>query len=219
MHFKNIIFDLGGILLNIDYHATINAFKKLGVTQFETFFTQAKQNHLFDRLDKGDVTPDEFRGQLRELSNLDLTDEQIDDAWNAMLFDFPKEKIHLLEHTRKNYRTFLLSNTNAIHYPAYIHDLHKAHGYKGLGELFEQQYLSFEIGMRKPDVEIFEHVLRENGLKASETLFFDDTRQHVEGAKKAGLYAYWVDLEKEDVSEFFKGGKLREYFLQKLQSR
>ena len=219
MTIKNIIFDLGGVLLNIDFHATINAFKELGVTRFDEFFTQAKQNQLFDRLDKGAVTPEAFRDEIRAASGINISDAVFDRAWNAMLLDYPPQKIPLLEHSRKHYRTFLLSNTNAIHFPAYTEELKRVHGYESLEQLFEKQYLSHEIGMRKPDVETFAWVLAQNGLKGSETLFFDDTLQHVEGARKAGLNAYWIDLSKEDVLDYFEEGKLKESFFAKLQNQ
>lgn len=219
MQIKNIIFDLGGVLLNINYHATIKAYKEAGVTNFDKFFTQAKQNHLFDRLDKGEVSPQGFRAEMRSISGLNLSDELIDQAWNAMLLDLPSHRIPLLEEAKKHYRTFLLSNTNAIHYPAYTAYLKEAHGYESLSLLFEKQYLSHEIGMRKPDVETFLFVLEQNGLKAEETLFFDDTLQHVEGARKAGLHAYWIDLEKEAVEDYFENGKLKDSFFTKLESQ
>lgn len=217
MNIKNIIFDLGGVLLNINYHLTIDAFKKLGVRNFDAFFTQARQTQLFDRLDKGEVSPEDFREELREISNLPLKDNEIDKAWNAMLLDFPKKKIQLLQQVQKNYRTFLLSNTNAIHYPAYTRTLKRVHDIDSLKDLFEQQYLSHEVGMRKPDTEIYKHVLDQNQLEAEETLFFDDTLQHVEGAGKAGLYAWWIDLSKEDVTGYFDQGKLKESFLGNLK--
>ncbi len=219
MDIKNIIFDLGGVLLNIDYHATIRAYKELGINNFDEFFNQAKQDHLFDHLDKGTIEPEDFRNELRRISEIDLSDAAIDKAWNAMLLDLPQQKIPMLEAAAENYRTFLLSNTNAIHYPAYTRYLKDAHGYESLAQLFEKQYLSFETGMRKPDVEIFEYVLQQNNLEPQETLFFDDTSQHVEGARKAGINAYWIDLSKEDVTEFFDKGKLKETFFTKLQNQ
>ncbi len=219
MTIKNIIFDLGGVLLNIDYQLTINAFKELGVNGVDNIFTQSKHTHLLDRMDTGSVSLDGFRGEIRAVSGLELSDADIDKAWNAMLLDFPPQKIPLLEKTRKHYRTFLLSNTNAIHFPAYSENLKREHGYDSLEQLFEKQYLSHEIGMRKPDVEIFEWVLAQNGLKGSETLFFDDTLQHVEGARKAGMHAYWIDLTKEDVLDCFEEGKLKDSFFKKLRDQ
>ncbi len=202
-HIKNIIFDLGGVILNIDYNLTINSFKKLGVSNFEKFFTQASQTRLFDRLDTGHITPAEFRDQLRILSGLELTDQEINDAWNAMLLDMPLQRITMLENVRKHYQTFLLSNTNAIHYPEYNASLQQKFGFSDLSALFNKQYLSYQVGMRKPDVQIFEFVLHENGLNPEETLFIDDTLQHVEGAKKAGLHAFHLDINSMDVIDLF----------------
>ena len=203
MKIKNIIFDLGGVLLNIDYQATINEFKKLGMEDFDAFFTQAAQHQLFDRMDKGEVSPPSFREELRMLSGLDISDSEIDIAWNAMLLDLPAKRLALLERVGKNYRTFLLSNTNSIHYPAYMDYLNRHYGIADLAALFEKQYLSFEIGMRKPDREIYEYVLSDQGLDAGETMFIDDSFQHVEGARKAGVHAVWLDVKHQEVNDLF----------------
>ncbi|MFP4289798.1 MAG: HAD family hydrolase [Bacteroidales bacterium] len=218
MEIKSIIFDLGGILLNISYQATIDAFKKLGVKNFGEFFTQANQSHLFDRLDTGKISPAEFRNELRRLSGIEnMKDDEIDQAWNAMILDIPPQRISMLEKVKQHYRTFLYSNTNAIHYPVYTRQIREIFGYDSLGAFFEQQYYSHILGKRKPDVESFEHILKENALNPSETLFFDDSVQHVDGARKAGMNAYWLNIEKEDIRDFFKDGKLNEDFFTKLE--
>ncbi|MFP4691471.1 MAG: HAD family hydrolase [Bacteroidales bacterium] len=203
MNIRNIIFDLGGVLLNIDYQATINAFKKLGMKDFDEFFTQAAQHQLFDRLDKGEVSPPAFREELRRLSGLEVSDEEIDSAWNAMLLDLPAKRLALLERVGKRYRTFLLSNTNSIHYPAYMDYLNRHYGIADLSDLFNKQYLSFQVGMRKPDRDIFRHVLSDQALQAGETLFIDDSVQHVKGAREAGLNAVWLDVQHREVSDLF----------------
>jgi len=200
---QNIIFDLGGVLLNIDYHRTILAFKKLGMSDFDNFFTQAAQTKLFDRLDTGEISPNEFRQQLREISGINITDKQIDHAWNAMLLDMPPERVTLLQKVGKNYRTFLLSNTNAIHYPVYMEYMSRNFGIEDLAYLFEKQYLSYKMGMRKPDKEIYNTVVRENGLNPQQTLFIDDSSQHVTGAREAGLKALWLDVERFSVESLF----------------
>ena len=203
MNIKNIIFDLGGVLLNIDYQATIKAFKKLGMEDFDEVFTQAAQHQLFDRLDKGEISPPAFREELRRLSGLKISDDEIDSAWNAMLLDLPAKRLNLLEGVGRNYRTFLLSNTNSIHYPAYMDYLSRHYGIGDLSALFDKQYLSFEIGKRKPDTGIFEYVLSDQGLQAGETLFIDDSFQHVEGARRAGLNAVWLDVLRMEVNDLF----------------
>jgi putative hydrolase of the HAD superfamily len=191
---KNIIFDLGGVILNIDYHLTIDAYKNLGITNFESMFTQAQQVGLFDQLDKGLVTPAQFRDGLREISGLTLTDQQIDNAWNAMLLDFQPSKLNVLKGVKGHYRTFLLSNTNAIHIDEYNKILHNTFGFENLSVFFDKEYYSHLIHMRKPDAEAFEIILKENSLNPGETLFIDDTLQHVEGARKLGILAYHLNI-------------------------
>ena len=191
---KNIIFDLGGVILNIDYRLTIDAFKNLGLSNFEEMFTQAQQVGLFDQLDKGLVTPAQFREGLRQISGVALSDKQIDDAWNAMLLDFPTKRLEVLKSVKNHYKTFLLSNTNAIHIEEYNKILQQTFGVGNLSVFFDKEYYSHIINMRKPDAETFEIILKENNLNASETLFIDDTQQHVEGAKKLGILAYHLNI-------------------------
>lgn len=187
--YPNIIFDLGGVILNIDYHLTIRAFEQLGMTDFGSHFTQMRQTELFDRLERGEADRDEFHAALRGRLRPGVTPEEMDRAWNAMLLDLPAERLHLLTRVSRTRRTFLLSNTNHIHVSAFEHDLMRVHG-TGLGPYFERVYYSCNMGMRKPEERIFLQVCTENGLEPSETLFIDDSPQHVEGARRAGLAAY-----------------------------
>ena len=184
---KNIIFDFGGVILNIDYKLTEAAFAKLGLTDFEKIYSQATQKELFDALEKGLITPDTFRKEIREFLRGDITDEQIDGAWNAMLLDLPEERVTLLEKLKTKYRIFLLSNTNEIHFDSFSAYMKNKFNRNIFGEVFESAYLSHRLKMRKPDAEIFEFVLRENNLKNSETLFIDDSIQHIEGANRLGI--------------------------------
>ena len=201
---RNIIFDLGGVFLNIDPALTINALKnKIGVEFYEEFFTKAASNQLLERLDRGDVSEAAFRDEIRRLSGLPVADQQIDEAWNAMLLDFPAYRLELLEGLQGHYRLFLLSNTNAIHYPHYERYMQKTFGIKGLDHLFEKSYLSYRVRMRKPEPEIFELIINENELLPEETLFVDDTLQHVLGARDVGLKAVWLDLSKLKVADLF----------------
>ena len=187
---KNIVFDLGGVILNIDYHKTIDAFTALGIADFDAMYSQAAQSNLFDDLETGRSTPQQFRDGLKQFLPGGTTDAQIDDAWNALLEDLPAERLRLLEACKARYNTYLLSNTNSIHYVQYIRDLEAAHGLPDMNGLFHKVYLSHEVHMRKPDAEIFEHVLNDQGLKASETLFIDDSILHIEGAASVGIQAY-----------------------------
>lgn len=189
-HIKNIIFDLGGVLLNLDYNRTAEAFKGLGAETFEKIYSQAKQKQLFDEYEKGLISSDAFRGALIDLIEKGPSPREIDVAWNAMLLDLPQERLLLLEKLKKKYRLFLLSNTNDIHITAYSAYLLETFGFPDLSHIFEKEYYSYRVGKRKPDKEIFELVLSENSLKPVETLFIDDSIQHIEGARQAGITAY-----------------------------
>jgi glucose-1-phosphatase len=189
---KNIILDLGGVIINLNMAATADAFRKLGMTDFDLHFTQAKQNGLFDDFDKGLISSEAFRKNLKSFLPDGTSDEMIDTAWNAMLLDVPAHRLDLLLELKKKYRLFLLSNTNEIHVTAFSAALKKQYGFEDFSDYFEAWYYSCRMGKRKPDAEIFEQVLTENGLIANETLFIDDSAQHVAGARKAGLHAEWL---------------------------
>jgi glucose-1-phosphatase len=193
---KNIIFDLGGVVLNIDYQLTPEAFKKIGLNNFEKLYSQSTQTNLFNDFEKGLLSENKFREGIRILTGMIFCDIEFDKAWNAMLLDLPYERIELLKLANKNYRTFLLSNTNIIHYKDYTQSLKKQHNIDTLGELFEKEYYSHEIHLRKPDLECFEYVLNDSNLISSETLFIDDSHQHIEGAKKAGIHTFFMDRNK-----------------------
>ena len=198
---KNIIFDLGGVILNIDYGQTANAFKKIGVTNFNEIYSQAKQGQVFDKLETGELTPEEFRDYIKDIVP-SLQFSAIDKAWNAMLLDLPVQRVDLLKELKKGYRLFLLSNTNEIHIKAFRKMIKSSYGEYILDAIFEQQYYSSETGMRKPNADSFQYVLEQNGLEPSETLFIDDSIQHVEGASKLNIKAYHLKPE-EDITRLF----------------
>ena len=199
---RNIIFDFGGVILNIDYHLTENEFVKLGLSDFSSLYTQFSQNNLFDLLEIGRIEPDAFRAEIKKQLPDSTTVEQIDAAWNAMLLDHPKERLELLQVLKPQFRTFMLSNTNAIHYDAFLNILWNEHKVNGLDAYFEKVYYSHCIHKRKPNVETFEWVLKENNLNPAETLFIDDSPQHIEGAQKAGLHTYHL-TKGEEITELF----------------
>ncbi len=207
---KNIIFDLGGVILNIDFQRAADAFHKLGIKNFDLLYSQAVQSELFDKLERGHITADDFHREMRDLSGLDLSDTEIDAAWNALILDFPPARLQLLRQIRKHYKIFLLSNTNIIHADFYNNDLRENHGINGLEELFDRVYYSHAIGLRKPKPESFHHVLEKEHLRAGETLFIDDSRPNIEAAAKLGMKTLFIDLQKgDDVLDFFEAGILK----------
>jgi FMN phosphatase YigB (HAD superfamily) len=201
LNVENIIFDFGGVILNIDYQLTIDAFKEIGMDNFEESYSQATQIHLFDNLEIGKISPDEFRNGIRKVSEKDLSDEKIDYAWNKIILDLPKRRIDLLESIKQNYRIFLLSNTNIIHYNLYIKQLQKF-GYTNFDEIFKKAYFSFEIGMRKPNLEIFEYIIKKENLNPTKTVFIDDSIQHISAASQFGIQTYHIG-KNEDIINLF----------------
>lgn len=203
---KNIIFDLGGVLLNLDFGKTAKAFQELGVTNFNDYFTQTHANPLFKTLETGDVPSEVFYDEFRATTGLRVTNEAIAGAWNAMLLDFPTERIELLKELKKKYRLFLFSNTNAIHYDSFQESFIKEFAHK-FDSLFEKAYYSHLIGHRKPNVSAFKYILIDAGIKAEETIFIDDTLPNIDAAKQAGLLALHLTAP-ETVNELVKRYKL-----------
>jgi HAD superfamily hydrolase (TIGR01509 family) len=199
---KNIIFDLGGVLLNIDYNKVVTAFEELGFGHFENWYSQKDQNELFNLLETGKISDQQFIEELKKHVNDGITEEQIESAWNSMLLDLPKARVELLQSLKGRYRCFLLSNTNEVHVRHFTNKIAQKYGIGTFESLFEKIYYSNCMDMRKPNTEIFDFVLKENNLNAAETLFIDDSIQHVEGARKAGLSAIHLSKEKSILDLF-----------------
>jgi len=201
---KHIIFDLGGVLLNIDYNITERAFIEAGISNFPELYGQLQQSSLFDKLETGRITRQEFISALQKASLAPLTEAQILAAWNAMLLDFPVRRLQILQQLRLYYDLFLLSNTNEIHEETFNDILMRSHGIPNIGVFFDKVYLSHRVGLRKPMKEIFERVLEENGIKASETLFIDDSPQHIAGAKEVGIQTIYLEKGMTIENDVFK---------------
>jgi HAD superfamily hydrolase (TIGR01509 family) len=184
---KNIIFDLGGVILNINYQLTNEAFTKLGVKNFNELYSQFHGSSLFNGLETGHVSTDEFLAEMHKYVPEGVTDAQLIAAWNAMLLDFPLQRLQLLQQLRQHYNLYLLSNTNAIHLEQFNRLLQESRGIPSLGSFFDRAYYSHQMGQRKPDKASYQMVLDENGLNAEETLFVDDLLQNIEGAQAVGL--------------------------------
>ncbi|HOT15996.1 MAG TPA: HAD family phosphatase, partial [Bacteroidales bacterium] len=184
------IFDLGGVIVEIDYQITIGMFKKLGISDFDSLYGQYKQAHLFDGFDKGHVSPEQFREGLSQFLHKSIDKSDFDAAWNSMIKQLPAQNIVLLDILKNKYNTFLLSNTNEIHLEYFfrmIYDVHKVNQFESL---FNKAYYSCRIGMRKPDREIYEFVLKDSGLKAEESLFIDDTSINLIPAEEVGIKTF-----------------------------
>lgn len=184
---KNIIFDLGGVLLNIDYNKTAEAFKAIGYTEFDNLFSQHNASPLFEALETGKVEEKGFLKQMRSFSFQPVTDEQIITAWNAMMLSFRKECLVFLEELSTKYNLYLLSNTNSIHLKCLQEIFTRDTGKPLLDVYFNKAWYSHLVGLRKPHPEIYKFALQEEDMVPAETFFIDDTAANVETALNLGI--------------------------------
>lgn len=202
-----IIFDLGGVILNIDYHQTKEAFQDLGFPNFHELFTQFKQSPLFVELEKGAIDPGTFLAKLRQYGTKPVDDDSLIRAWNAMLLDLPMDNLAYLKKLRQHYKLYLLSNTNAIHYKHFFDKVESLIGERHLANYFDEEYYSHLIGKRKPDEEVFSYVIAQQHLQPGNTLIIDDSPQHLEKAKQMGLRT-WLHEQNLPIAESLASWKL-----------
>lgn len=192
---RNLIFDFGGVLIHIDYQATVDAFAQLHMDAHGAFYSQQTQSTLFDAYETGKISTQQFINGLLGHLPPGTSPNAVVAAWNKMILDVPVYSIELLQDLRqKGYRLFMLSNTNALHLELALRRWARVSDQLP-NDLFDKVYVSHEMGLRKPDPEIFMRVCREQGLNSAETLFIDDSVQHIAGARKAGLHTYHLHGE------------------------
>jgi putative hydrolase of the HAD superfamily len=189
--YDNIIFDLGGVILNLDYNRTIEEFKKyLPDLDESVFFGKENQLSFFSDYEIGRIRTNEFKELFDNNYKIKLSDLEFENCWNAMIYDFPIDRIRLINHLRNiGKNIFLLSNINELHELAVEHSFSKLKLDMNFRDLFSKIYYSHKIGMRKPNIEIFDFVVSESDLQRDKTLFIDDSHHHVLGARKAGIDA------------------------------
>lgn len=183
---KNIIFDLGGVLLNLDIQRTLEAFRQIGLDNIEELFRIGHAASFFKQYETGSINNEEFISSIERIPGNRGSRQQIIEGWNAMLLDFPADRVEWLQQLKSKYRLFLFSNTNAIHLDRFQQTFTEAHGFT-LDELFEVSYYSHLVQLRKPDAAAYEIVLKQNDLEPSETLFIDDALVNVEAANASGI--------------------------------
>ena len=187
MQVSSIIFDLGGVLINLDPERTRQSFIKLGTPHFDQLFTMYKATQLFYDLETGHVDSDTFIKTLQKETVKGTSEQDIIDAWNAMLLDFRLESLDFVKQLKAQYPTFLFSNTNIIHQKSFQQTIKETTPYSSVDELFHKAYYSHEIGLRKPVVDAYRYIITEKKLDAGQTLFIDDNKDNIQGAKEAGL--------------------------------
>jgi putative hydrolase of the HAD superfamily len=190
MAIKNLILDLGGVIVDLDTDKTLEEFRKLGLVDIDKLYSFHSQESLIDDYEVGRITTSAFREGVRTRFERNIEDQEIDIAWNAMLQGIKPEVFDQLDRLAQDFRLFCLSNTNDLHLSALFTYLGRKHPEQKLIDSFEKEYFSHIMQMRKPNREAFDHILAENGLEPSETFFVDDKTEHLAGAASAGIYTF-----------------------------
>ena len=199
---KNIVFDLGGVLIDLDFKSAINGLQKAGFTNVKEQLQAFDNEGIFQKFELGEISADEFRASIRENSNVSLTDEEVDSLWNLMLLEIPREKLELILDLRSKYMVYLLSNTNSIHWDYVCKNAFNYRGFR-MDDYFEETFLSFEMHMAKPDKAIFEKMLQDANLLPEETLFIDDSEANCKAAEEVGIHAHHYYIG-DDLSKIFE---------------
>jgi len=206
---KNIIFDLGGVLLNINPLLSLLELEKISGISKEELLVKLTSEEIFKKFETGSLDSAQFRRNLCHILNTEVSDSEIDRIWNKLILDIPLHRVKLLQELRKNYRVFLLSNTNSIHFDHYTREFYETFGIN-LVDLFDQVFVSHEIGIHKPEAGIYTHVLENAKIDASETVFIDDSLANIQAAELLGIRG--IHINGEDVTSYFENGLLREEY-------
>ena len=199
---RNIVFDLGGVLVDLDFKGAINGLQQAGFANVKEQLQAFDRDGIFQKFELGEMTAEEFRTAIRENSTVELTDEEVDALWNAMLLEVPREKLELILHLRGKYMVYLLSNTNSIHWDYVCKNAFNYRGFR-VNDYFEETFLSYEMHLAKPDKAIFEKVLQDANLLPEETLFIDDSEANCKAAEEVGIHAHHYHIG-DDLSKVFE---------------
>ena len=198
---RNIIFDLGGVLVDLDFKAAINGLQEAGFANVKEQLLAFDREGIFQKFELGEMNADEFRAAIRENSTVTLTDEEVDALWNLMMLEVPREKLELILELRGKYMVYLLSNTNSIHWDYVCKNAFNYRGFR-VEDYFEETFLSYEMHLAKPDKAIFEKVLHDANLLPEETLFIDDSEANCKAAEEVGIHAHHYHIG-DDLKEIF----------------
>ena len=195
---KNILFDMGNVLFSIDYKKTEDAFEALGYDNFSEMYSQFTADALFEKLETGKITTEEFYKKLISSHAGVVNEIQITTAWNSMLLYWRLESLAFLKTLAKKYKLYLLSNTNDIHLAAVNNLLKQETGKESIDDLFTKAYYSHKINLRKPNADIFEFIAKDAGIDPQETLFIDDLENNIETAASLGFKTHLL-LDSETI--------------------
>lgn len=197
---KNILFDLGGVILDLNVSATLEAFLEMGFPRELLNYPENFHTDVFYKYETGKTSTSEFRDAIRKITGINFSNEEFDHAWNAMLARVPKKRIGILKSLSSQYKLYILSNTSPLHIEKFNAMFREAAGFE-LNEVFSRCYYSHETGLHKPDAESFQHVLKDAEILPQETLFLDDNIHNVKSAKELGFNVIHItdNLKMENV--------------------
>lgn len=190
---RNIIFDLGGVVLNLDYHRCLGSFEKLGFHGIDQYLSKFHPSGIFKSLEIGQLNEDEFVSELNAAFGLQVDKKEILEAWGSFLLDIPEKRLKLLTQLKENFNVYLLSNTSQPHATIFEKKFRLNNGFQTIDDFFDDVYYSFRIGSPKPQREAYTAVLNQSGLEASESLFIDDSEINTKAANELGINSIFVD--------------------------
>jgi len=188
---KNILFDLGGVILDINVQATLKKFYEMGFPAQLMQYPHSMKTDLFFKYETGKPSAEEFRNEIRKVSGMNVSDKAFDEAWTAMLLRIPRERCDLLKRLADRYALYMLSNTSDLHTPVFERMFRENAGME-MYELFTKIYYSHEIGYHKPDREAWDFVIEDAGIKPGETLFLDDNIHNIKASQELGFQAIHI---------------------------
>lgn len=193
---KNLLFDLGGVIMDIEKERCVRAFDRLGLPDAKSYFGDYIQKPPFSLLEEGKINAPQFRDDIRKLLGYDATDAAIDEAFEHFLIGIPVERLHALRYLRRQYGIYLLSNTNPIMWDGFIRKQFAKDG-GDINTYFDGIVTSFEALALKPSAAIFEYTAKKLGIDPGETLFLDDSAANCEAAVSLGWHAAHVKPGRE----------------------
>ena len=201
---RNIVFDFGGVIIDIDPYAIVNQMNKMGFSVVDKMKEPAFLESV-KRFEKGIIKASTFREEVKNYLNISISDAFFDEMWNSMLYDIPERRINLVKQLKQNYHVYLLSNTNEIHYDMFVRDLQLRYGYREFDNLFDKAFFSFALHLAKPDPDIYRFVLDSYDMLPEQTLFIDDTDENIESARSLGIHTLKVEMGSRIVDLFEDG--------------
>ena len=199
---KNVVFDLGGVLIDLDFKSALNALQEAGFTNVKEQLQTFDREGIFAKFELGEINAEEFREAIRKNAKVTLADEDIDKIWNLMLLEIPREKLELILELRGKYMVYLLSNTNPIHWDYACKNAFNYHGFR-VNDYFEETFLSYEMHLAKPDKAIFEKMMQDANLLPEDTIFIDDSEANCKAAEELGIHAHHYHIG-DDLRKIFE---------------